>query len=201
MILIVAIVQTLDNEACSTPVGFQCEAHIAPNKMAHTKVIRSQKVVLAEYTALAGNFQQATIQILQKLESALASFFLGSWVETSWNWGIGKSVNKHLIWISFWNSSFPHPKITRNLPRLYRVEKLHLRRICLPLHRGSSLRVSWPDLRLGSPPPNWVRQAGHNSIHFFTVFFFLLPRWCGMMNNAYLYIYIRISMWVYISNI
>jgi len=33
-------------------------------------VIRSQKVVLAEYTALAGNFQQATIQILQKLESS-----------------------------------------------------------------------------------------------------------------------------------
>jgi hypothetical protein len=26
-------------------------------------------VVLAEYTALAGNFQQATMQILQKLES------------------------------------------------------------------------------------------------------------------------------------
>ncbi|CAJ1365740.1 unnamed protein product, partial [Effrenium voratum] len=33
-------------------------------------VIRGQKVVLAEYTALAGNFQQATIQILQKLESS-----------------------------------------------------------------------------------------------------------------------------------
>ncbi|CAE6970681.1 vamp7B [Symbiodinium natans] len=32
-------------------------------------VIRGQRVVLAEYTALAGNFQQATIQILQKLES------------------------------------------------------------------------------------------------------------------------------------
>mmetsp|Transcript_3075 Transcript_3075/g.4803 ORF Transcript_3075/g.4803 Transcript_3075/m.4803 type:complete len:227 (+) Transcript_3075:161-841(+) len=31
-------------------------------------VIRGPKVVLAEYTALAGNFQQATIQILQKLE-------------------------------------------------------------------------------------------------------------------------------------
>ncbi|CAE7633380.1 vamp7B [Symbiodinium pilosum] len=32
-------------------------------------IIRGQRVVLAEYTALAGNFQQATIQILQKLES------------------------------------------------------------------------------------------------------------------------------------
>ena len=66
------------------PLGFQCEAHIAPNKMGPlTKVIRSQKVVLAEYTALAGNFQQATIQILQKLESALVFIgFLGSWVET-----------------------------------------------------------------------------------------------------------------------
>ena len=28
------------------------------------------QVVLAEYTALAGNFQQATMQILQKLESS-----------------------------------------------------------------------------------------------------------------------------------
>mmetsp|Transcript_131518 Transcript_131518/g.262437 ORF Transcript_131518/g.262437 Transcript_131518/m.262437 type:complete len:226 (-) Transcript_131518:61-738(-) len=31
-------------------------------------VIRGPRVVLAEYTALAGNFQQATVQILQKLE-------------------------------------------------------------------------------------------------------------------------------------
>lgn len=31
-------------------------------------VIRGPKVVLAEHTALAGNFQQATIQILEKLE-------------------------------------------------------------------------------------------------------------------------------------
>mmetsp|Transcript_40557 Transcript_40557/g.94171 ORF Transcript_40557/g.94171 Transcript_40557/m.94171 type:complete len:225 (-) Transcript_40557:19-693(-) len=38
-------------------------------QIVYALVIRGQRVVLAEYTALAGNFQQATIQILQKLES------------------------------------------------------------------------------------------------------------------------------------
>eukprot|EP00913_Durusdinium_trenchii_P004908 g4555.t1 len=40
------------------------------SQIIYALVIRGQKVVLAEYTALAGNFQQATMQILQKLESS-----------------------------------------------------------------------------------------------------------------------------------
>lgn len=41
------------------------------SQIIYALVIRNQKVVLAEYTALAGNFQQATMQILQKLESSI----------------------------------------------------------------------------------------------------------------------------------
>jgi len=56
----------------------------------NAQVIRNQKVVLAEYTALAGNFQQATMQILQKLES-----FLIFWMEnqrTKWESWMKKTL-------------------------------------------------------------------------------------------------------------
>lgn len=60
-------------------------------------VIRGPKVVLSEYTALAGNFQQATIQILQKLEQTAEykSYIYG---EYAFHYTIDKLDEGNSLW-------------------------------------------------------------------------------------------------------
>ena len=102
---------------------------------AHASSGHGGQVVLAEYTALAGNFQQATMQILQKLESST------DW-KSSWT----------LISLEPSNGPLSGRKsFEKDLPSCCKAPfqadlRLHLRRICLPLHRRRRALVR---MRLG----------------------------------------------------